>query len=119
MSRRACTNDCHSDTDGAMAHMPLMMSTGSRHKLQACCFLHDRPALHAIQAPKLMHDSAVDIVKLNSNGKMTANDGEASQSALPFSQLYMTFDHGAVADSCMLWYNVVLCTSTSHDACLA
>ena len=41
-----------------------------------------------------MHDSAVDIVQLNSNGKVDANGGEASQSALPFSQLYMTFDHG-------------------------
>ena len=44
-----------------------------------------------------MHDSAVDIVQLNSNGKVDANGGEASQSALPFSQLYMTFEHGAHA----------------------
>ena len=43
-----------------------------------------------------MHDSAVDIVQLNSNGKVDANGGEASQSALPFSQLYMTFNHGAL-----------------------
>jgi hypothetical protein len=43
-----------------------------------------------------MHDSAVDIVQLSSNGKLDANGGEASQSALPFSQLYMTFNHGAL-----------------------
>ena len=44
-----------------------------------------------------MHDSAVDIVQLNSNGKVDANGGAANQSALPFSQLYMTFEHGALA----------------------
>ncbi len=48
------------------------------------------------QVSKPMHDSAVDIVQLSSNGKLDANGGEASQSALPFSQLYMTFNHGAL-----------------------
>ena len=47
------------------------------------------------QAAKPLHDSAVDIVQLGSNGKVDATSGEASQSALPFSQLYMTFNHGA------------------------
>ena len=42
-----------------------------------------------------MQDSAVDIVQLSSNSKLDANGG-ASQSALPFSQLYMTFNHGAL-----------------------
>jgi len=49
-----------------------------------------------VQVPKPLHDSAVDIVQLNSNGKVDANGGEASQSALPFSQLYMTFEHGTL-----------------------
>ena len=36
----------------------------------------------------------MDIVQLKSNGKLDANGGEATASALPFDQLYMTFDHG-------------------------
>ena len=40
------------------------------------------------------NQTAVDVVGLNSNGKLDASNGEATQSALPFDQLYMTFDHG-------------------------
>ena len=47
-------------------------------------------------------DAAVDIVQLNSNGKVDANGGEASQSALPFDQLYMTFDHGTYNIRCLI-----------------
>ena len=53
-----------------------------------------------------MHDSAVDIVHLNSNGQADADSGEASQSALPFSQLYMTFDHGACRKPCCESYSL-------------
>ncbi len=42
----------------------------------------------------------MDIVQLSSNGKLDANGGEASQSALPFDQLYMTFDHGVHSVQC-------------------
>lgn len=51
--------------------------------------------LYVPRQPIKGKDSAVDIVQLNSNGKVDANGGEATQSALPFDQLYMTFDHGA------------------------
>ena len=42
----------------------------------------------------------MDIVQLSSNGKVDANGGEASQSALPFDQLYMTFDNGTARVHC-------------------
>lgn len=34
-------------------------------------------------------DAAIDMVSLGSNGKVNADDGGASASALPFEQLYM------------------------------
>jgi len=63
--------------------------------LAACWCSHPGPVL-AQQMGK-GHQTAVDVVGLNSNGKLDASNGEATQSALPFDQLYMTFNHGAQA----------------------